>query len=64
MAKKGHIPKKTWQKPELQVLCRGESEENVLAGCKNHGSIFGSGPFGLPGCGQGLEWICNSNTNS
>jgi hypothetical protein len=64
MAKQEHTLKKIWQTPELRVLSKGESEENVLASCKNLGSWFGSGPFGLPGCGQGSEWVCNSAANS
>ncbi|MCP3875010.1 MAG: hypothetical protein GY699_17895 [Desulfobacteraceae bacterium] len=64
MVKQEHISKKIWQKPELKVICRGESEENVLASCKGMGSWLGSGPFGIVTCGQGGEWFCNASTNS
>ena len=59
MAKQEHIVKKTWKKPELQVLSRGESEENVLAGCK--ASLLGDlGPQGSGRC----NWIyaCQEST--
>ena len=38
MTKQEHILKKIWKKPELRVLCRGESEENVLDVCKHGGA--------------------------
>ncbi len=65
MIKQEHISKKIWRKPELRVLCRGESEENVLASCKSYQDTWlGNGRFGLVTCGQGGEWFCNSATNS
>jgi len=34
MVEQKNMLKKIWQKPELQVICRGTSEENVLDACK------------------------------
>lgn len=51
--------KKIWKKPELKVICKGETEENVLAGCKT--SIFGDlGPQGSGRC----NWLyaCQEST--
>ncbi len=58
MTKQEHISKKTWSKPELRVLCRGESEENVLGGCKDNNQP-GHGPTGNK-CRKG-KWCepCN-----
>ena len=64
MIKQEHTAKKKWCKPELQVLSRGESEENVLAGCKMYEhSIWGDGPGGYQ-CNIWTGWACNVKTNS
>ena len=62
MAKKDHIPKKTWQKPELQVLCRGESAENVLIVCKVW-KVEG-GPEGNHHCRSWGGGQCHDSSNS
>jgi hypothetical protein len=33
--------KKRWKRPEFTVLVRGDTEEAVLAGCKNRGEGVG-----------------------
>ena len=50
MAEQEHISKKKWQKPELHVLSRGESEENVLGGCKMDIGHSNNGPGGFSRC--------------
>ena len=63
MIKQEHIAKKIWHKPELQVLCRGESEENVLGGCKIDIGYSNTGPGGFSRCRtkppQGPSYPCN-----
>jgi hypothetical protein len=63
MTEQKKILKRAWQKPELKILCRGESEENVLASCKNHVSFMQGGPLGWD-CKSLGGLICNVNTNS
>lgn len=61
--KQNKIIKKQWQKPELQVICRGESEENVLGSCKNHGSLWDNGPEGIS-CTSWVSFFCSTSSNS
>ena len=37
------MPKKKWSKPKLIVLTRGDSQENILAACKNQDEPGGPG---------------------
>ena len=62
--KQEHILKKIWKKPELRVLCRGESEENVLAVCKHYQEAWFAGPLGIFACGKPGQVICQANDNS
>ncbi|MCK5100625.1 MAG: hypothetical protein KAR45_21120 [Desulfobacteraceae bacterium] len=65
MTKQKLILKKIWQKPELRVLCRGKSEENVLTACKTYRDpMFGNGPLGWITCGHAFERFCNATANS
>ncbi len=45
--------KKTWERPQLQVLIRSKAEENVLANCKDYTKTSG------PDDGHNL---CDNNT--
>jgi hypothetical protein len=42
--------KKTWIRPQLIVLGRGQPEENVLVACKNETAGIDQGPGAGEGC--------------
>lgn len=62
MIKQEHISKKIWYKPELRVLCRGESEENVLITCKSWKEI--AGPNGNQQCRDWGGGQCRDSASS
>jgi len=41
---------KKWEKPQLIVLTRSQSQEAVLDGCKSQTGILGTPSVTFPGC--------------
>lgn len=57
--------KKIWLRPQLKVLIKSESEENVLYVCKKGDAVF-SGPVGGNYCfySQNTNWISCKDQHS
>lgn len=64
MSKQMMKKQKKWSKPQLIILGRGKTEENVLAGCKRSG-IHGPGSNWTDQCFHGYSSNpCDSTLSS
>ncbi|MFO7840422.1 MAG: hypothetical protein R6X08_13105 [Desulfosalsimonadaceae bacterium] len=58
MTEKKAGKKRAWIKPEIKALVRSESQETVLASCKEHWSISG-GPGDINCQSGGWSYVCS-----